>query len=77
MLAEEYQLTSIAFPGISTGVYRYPKDKAAEIAVNTVRGMSRALNHVREVTFVCFESESLVLYGSLLGGPADPGIPPA
>lgn len=76
LLAEEHGLTTIAFPGISTGIYRFPKDRAAEIAVSTVRGMSGSLNHLREVTFVCFDSESLMLYRSLLGGQADPGSAP-
>jgi O-acetyl-ADP-ribose deacetylase (regulator of RNase III) len=62
LLAEEYQLATIAFPGISTGIYRFPKDEAAEIAVSTVRGMSTSLNEVREVVFVCFDEESLMLY---------------
>jgi O-acetyl-ADP-ribose deacetylase len=66
LLAEEHQLARIAFPGISTGVYRFPKDKAAEIAVNTVRGMSDRLTHVQEVVFVCFDEESLGLYRTAL-----------
>jgi O-acetyl-ADP-ribose deacetylase (regulator of RNase III) len=70
LLAEEHQLATIAFPGISTGIYRFPKEKAAEIAVGTVHSMSGSLSHVREVTFVCFDSESLALYRSLLTGAA-------
>lgn len=70
LLAEEHHLTSIAIPGISTGIYRFPKDKAAEIAVKTVCDMSGALSHVGNVTFVCFDSESLMLYQSLLSGAA-------
>ena len=67
LLAEEHGLRSIAFPGISTGVYRFPKDRAAEIAVSTVRETSDRLVHVREVLFVCFDEQSLSYYQSLLG----------
>ncbi len=66
LLAEEHGLSSIAFPGISTGIYRFPKDKAAEIAVGMVNGMLGQLAHVQEVVFVCFDEESLDLYTSLL-----------
>ncbi len=68
LLAEKHGFATIAFPGISTGIYRFPKENAAEIAVGTMRGMSGTLSHVREVTFVCFDSESLALYQSLLSG---------
>ncbi len=68
LIAEQHGLATIAFPCISTGVYRFPKDKAAEIAVGTVRGMNASLSQVREVTFVCFDDESLGLYRSLLDG---------
>lgn len=62
LLAEEYCLASIAFPGISTGIYRFPKNKAAEIAVGMVNGMLGQLAHLQEVVFVCFDEESLDLY---------------
>lgn len=67
LLAEEHQLASVAFPGISTGVYGYPKQAAAEIAVRAVREMADTLNHVKQVTFVCFDAESEATYRSLLG----------
>lgn len=63
LLAEEHRLTSIAIPGISTGIYRFPKDKAVEIAVATVSAMREHLVHIKEVVFVCFDKESYVLYG--------------
>jgi len=54
-LAAEHGVKTIAFPCISTGVYRFPKDKAAEIAVATVREFIKenpeALNEIRFVTF--------------------------
>jgi O-acetyl-ADP-ribose deacetylase len=70
LLAERHALARIAFPGISTGIYRFPKDKAAEIAVDTVRGMSEQLVNVKEVVFVCFDTENLSLYTRLLLSPA-------
>ncbi|WP_424961406.1 O-acetyl-ADP-ribose deacetylase [Ekhidna sp.] len=64
-LAEEYNLKSIAFPNISTGVYRFPKERASKIAVETIRTFSSTM--ISEVTFVCFEEENFQLYKNLLG----------
>lgn len=68
LLADGHALTSIAFPGISTGVYGYPKRAAVEIALRTVRNMAGSVKYVRQVTFVCFEAESEAIYRELLGG---------
>ena len=68
LLAEEYELQSIAFSGISTGMYRFPKESAAEIAVETLLDMNKRIAHVREVTFVCFDEESLLIYQRILRG---------
>jgi O-acetyl-ADP-ribose deacetylase (regulator of RNase III) len=61
-LAAEHALATIAFPSISTGVYGYPKELAAPIAVDTARGVGG----VREVTFCCFSADDLALYDRLL-----------
>jgi O-acetyl-ADP-ribose deacetylase (regulator of RNase III) len=53
---------TIAFPGISTGVYGYPAELAAKIAVSTVRSSTA----VREVTFCCFSTGDLHIYEELL-----------
>ena len=66
LLAEGHQLKSIAFPGISTGVYGFPKKPAAGIAIATVRGMQAQLRSVEEVLFVCFDQESFLIYEALL-----------
>lgn len=63
-LAEEHACKTVAFPCISTGVYRFPKEKAAQIATNAVR--QAALNTVKEVIFVCFSEEDKKIYDKLL-----------
>lgn len=64
-LAAEAGATSIAFPAISTGVYGYPKELAAEVAVDTVRSGSTS---VERVIFVCFDQATLDLYEAKLSG---------
>jgi O-acetyl-ADP-ribose deacetylase len=67
-LAARHDLSTIAFPGISTGVYGYPKDRAARIAVDTTRTwLDTEPNGITQVTFVCFDDESLERYRALLG----------
>jgi O-acetyl-ADP-ribose deacetylase (regulator of RNase III) len=66
LLAEEAGLESIAFPNISTGVYGYPKEKAAEAAVTAVRETLKNTQGIKRVVFVCFDSENYALYGKLL-----------
>jgi len=65
-LAEEYKLRTIAFPNISTGVYRYPKAAAAAIAIDAVKNTS--LEILETVYFICFDEENYELYDELLGG---------
>ena len=62
-LAHEVSATSIAFPAISTGVYGYPPEPAARIAVETVRS---ARTDVEQVIFCCFDSHTLAIYEELL-----------
>ena len=65
-LAEQYGCRKVAFPCISTGVYGYPQEKAAQIAVQTVRAMSPRLQRVEEVVFVCFLPADAAYYTRLL-----------
>lgn len=58
--AEVNGIKSIAFPNISTGIFRFPKDKAAKIAVATIKEMQSEV--VEEVIFVCFDEENYELY---------------
>ncbi|HUR57016.1 MAG TPA: O-acetyl-ADP-ribose deacetylase [Opitutaceae bacterium] len=62
--AEERGVETIAFPSISTGIYGFPKDAAARIAVDTVRAF--AATSVREVVFCCFSDEDRSRYEALL-----------
>lgn len=57
---------SIAFPGISTGIYGYPVAAAARIAVDTVRAILARHPTIQEVVFCCFSAADLAVYESLL-----------
>ncbi|MBR5430721.1 MAG: O-acetyl-ADP-ribose deacetylase [Firmicutes bacterium] len=61
-LASEYQLATIAFPAISTGVYGYPKEQAAAIAVKTVAAYLEEDKVILKVYFVAFDRETEQLY---------------
>ncbi len=66
-IAREKGFKSIAFPGISTGVYGYPAAEAARIAVATVREFAAQTGYDGEVIFCCFSQDALELYQKLLG----------
>lgn len=61
-LAVAHQLTSVAFPGISTGIYGYPKKEAAAIAVREVRQWLGTHEWPQEVVLVAFDTETKQLY---------------
>lgn len=65
-LAAEHGLRTIAFSGISTGVYGYPVEPAARIAVATVRTEVLAHPSIEEVVFCCFSASALRVYDELL-----------
>ena len=69
-LAEEKGVASVAFPCISTGIYGYPVDLAARVAVRTVRESLALRSSLGEVIFCCFSQEDLRLYECLLDGAA-------
>jgi O-acetyl-ADP-ribose deacetylase (regulator of RNase III) len=66
-LAKEKKLATIAFPNISTGVYGFPKHKAALIATESVTTFLKKNKYPKEVIFVCFDDENYELYRNLLG----------
>ncbi|HKY72369.1 MAG TPA: O-acetyl-ADP-ribose deacetylase [Nitrospira sp.] len=65
-LAQENHVTSLAFPSISTGIYGYPIELAAPLAVTTVRQCLGSDARVREVVFCCFTSGDLAVYQKYL-----------
>jgi O-acetyl-ADP-ribose deacetylase len=67
-LAAAHALRSIAFPAISTGVYRFPKPRACAIAVDETRGFLAAQARIERVLFVCFDEETRALYQDALRG---------
>ena len=68
-LARQHDLASIAFPSISTGVYRFPIERASRIAVREVRAFLAAQQTVRRVVFVCFAAADLAVYRQTLSEP--------
>ena len=66
-LALELGCRTVAFPAISTGVYHYPPEQAAEIAVRTVEQFQREHPEGPEVLFVCFNETARSAYRRLLG----------
>jgi O-acetyl-ADP-ribose deacetylase len=74
-IATEHNLTSIAFPSISTGVYGYPLDKATEVAIDAVQAYIKGYESddkqasnlpIREVIFCCFSDKAATVYKQLL-----------
>lgn len=65
-LCGKHKLTSVAFPAISTGIYRFPADRAAEIAVRTTVEMLPAAPSVGRVVFCCFSEPSAKLHAEAL-----------
>ena len=67
-LARDHGLASIAFPAISTGVYRFPPEAAADIAVATVAEVLAATPAIERVIFACFDAGTASLYRARLAG---------
>ena len=68
-LAMEHSIRSVAFPSISTGVYSYPVQQAAEIAVQTVRAIMKAYPEAfDEILWVLFDERTKLVYDEALRG---------
>jgi O-acetyl-ADP-ribose deacetylase len=65
-LAKENGIKSIAFPAISTGVYGFPSNRAADIAVSTMREYLEKDDSIEKVIFVCFDERTCLNYKNAL-----------
>ncbi|MCK5311704.1 MAG: O-acetyl-ADP-ribose deacetylase [Desulfobacteraceae bacterium] len=64
--AQRNKIKTIAFPNISTGVYGFPKELAAKIAINEVNNFLKNEYTTNEVLFVCFNKENYDIYNTLI-----------
>lgn len=74
-LAQEAGCKSIAFPAISCGIYHFPPEQAAQIAVRTVIETLSSTPAVQHVIFACFQDDMLALYRTELAAQAPPSKP--
>jgi O-acetyl-ADP-ribose deacetylase (regulator of RNase III) len=65
-LARENKVKTIAFPAISTGVYRFPLERATKIAVDEVKKFLEKNESIEKVIFVCFDEETYQVYKDVL-----------
>jgi O-acetyl-ADP-ribose deacetylase (regulator of RNase III) len=66
-LAVDKKCATVAFPNISTGVYGFPKERAANIAIATVKDFLSTNQFLHQVIFCCFDEENFSIYTNLLG----------
>jgi O-acetyl-ADP-ribose deacetylase (regulator of RNase III) len=71
-LCQTHGLASVAFPAISTGVYRFPADRAADIAVSTTVDALAEAPVVTRIIFCCFSNDSAVLHSQVMAGFGSP-----
>lgn len=69
-VAAQNGIRILAFPGISTGIYGYPVELAAQVAIATVRTAVTGFPDIREVIFCCYSAADLAVYQALLANAA-------
>lgn len=62
----EFNIESISFPSISTGRYGFPKNLAAEVALNETIKFIRNNGHLKRVNFVCYDMDNYIIYSKLI-----------
>ena len=65
-LAAENNIKTIAFPSVSTGVYRFPVERASKIAVKEVKDFLEKDSPIEKVIFVCFDDRTYEIYNEIL-----------
>jgi len=65
LLAAEYKCSTVAFPNISTGIYRFPKKLAAELSVKAINQFLESDNTIKQITIVCFDDENFQLLSAI------------
>jgi O-acetyl-ADP-ribose deacetylase (regulator of RNase III) len=65
-LALENQCSSIAFPAISTGVYRFPIERATNLAINAIKSFVEKDKFIKKIIFCCFDEQTYLTYKNLL-----------
>ena len=71
-LCQSHGLGSVAFPAISTGIYRFPAERAARIAVSTAVSALAAAPALRRIIFCCFSNDSAALHAQAMAGFGSP-----
>jgi O-acetyl-ADP-ribose deacetylase (regulator of RNase III) len=66
-LAIEHNINELAIPNISTGIYRFPKRLAAELAIEATIDFLDSNENFKQVIFVCFDMENYKIYNEILG----------
>jgi len=66
-IAVENNIKSIAFPAISTGIYGFPQERAALIAVREVKDFLKQNDLIEKVIFICFDQNTQRIYNKILG----------
>ena len=66
LLADQHEITSIAFPAISTGIFGYPLTDAADVAINTIRNTIPQLKHVKLIRMVLFSESDLSFFQKII-----------
>ncbi len=66
-VAVENKVETIAFPNVSTGVYGFPKELAAKIALREVAKFLSTNDTIRKIIFVCFDDENFKIYSEMMG----------
>lgn len=69
-IASKKDISSVAFPSISTGIYGYPIELAAQVAITAVRSAVQRFPDIREIVFCCFSDNDLAVYQRLLRDPS-------